>query len=598
MRLASTGIRHYPDDVLQTTTLIMTFRKILLTLVGMLSLALAACSRDESPSPVAAPAETVETRQAAFAIPDPYAADIAEAILRRGGNAVDAAIATGFAMAVTYIDAGNIGGGGFMLVYQDGEAAFVDYREKAPLAAHRDMYLDGNGEVIENATLIGSQAAGVPGTVAGFWAAHQRFGSLPWRDLVEPAVKLARDGFLPAPALVEFIQDTYDWFGDKTNFRDYFGDIRVGEPFVQPELAATLERIAGQGPDDFYRGKTAQLIVQQMDRSNGLITAEDLETYSASWRQPLRADWRQFEILSAPPPSSGGFAVIQLLKMKDYLAHHFDGVAHNSPQYIHLVAEMEKRVFADRAEYMGDPDFVSIDIDALIDDDYIAMRAAAVDPENISPVAGVAPGLESPDTTHYSIIDQWGNAVSNTYTINWDFGTGVVVEGAGFLLNNEMDDFSAKPGEPNIYGVVGSTANEIQPGKRPLSSMSPTILLEDGEPRMVLGTPGGSTIFTSVYQTIVNIIDFGLTPLEAVGATRFHHQLLPADLVTMSHSPMLPDETISALGDRGYRVEKHSFEFGDVQVVWRDDTGQLIPAADPRDRGVGRVIEIDINPAE
>jgi gamma-glutamyltranspeptidase/glutathione hydrolase len=552
---------------------------------------LAGCSPGETPVADTPPAP-VATRQAAVAIPDPYAADIAEDILRKGGNAVDAAIATGFAMAVTYLDAGNIGGGGFMLIHQDGESAFVDYRERAPLAADRDMYLDENGDVIENITLIGAQAAGVPGTVAGFWEAHQRFGSLPWRDLVEPAIQLAREGFVPAPVLVDFIRDTYGWFGDQTNFRDYFGDISADAPFVQEELARTLERIAEHGSDDFYRGRTAELIVEQMGRSNGLITAEDLETYSATWREPLRADWRQFHILSAPPPSSGGFAIIQLLKMKDYLAHHFEGVTHNSPQYIHLVAEMEKRVFADRAEYMGDPDFVDVDIDALIADSYIAQRAREIDPDAISAVPGVEPGLESPETTHYSIIDPWGNAVSNTYTINWDFGTGVVVEGAGFLLNNEMDDFSAKPGEPNIYGVVGSTANEIQPGKRPLSSMSPTILLEHGQPRMVLGTPGGSTIFTSVFQTIVNIIDFDQSPLEAVGATRFHHQLMPADLVTMSVTRPLPDETISTLGDRGYRVEPHSFEFGDVQVIWRDDDGNLIPAADPRDRGVGRVLEI------
>jgi gamma-glutamyltranspeptidase/glutathione hydrolase len=567
-------------------------RSLLFAIIA--SVALVACGPATEPAapPAAAANEGVNTRQAAIAIPDPYAADIAEDILRRGGNAVDAAIATGFAMAVTYIDAGNIGGGGFMMIHQDGETAFLDYREKAPLAAHKDMYLDDNGDVIENSTLIGGQAAAVPGTVAGFWQAHQRFGSLPWRELVEPAIALARDGFVPAPVLVDFIRDTYDWFGDQTNFRDYFGDISTDRPFVQEELAATLERIAALGADDFYRGETARLLVEQMGRSNGLITAEDLESYSAEWREPVRADWRQFEIVSAPPPSSGGFAVVQLLKMKDYLAHLFDEVPHNSPQYVHLVAEMEKRVFADRAEYMGDPDFVDIDLDALIADAYIARRAQQVDAENISMVEGVRPGLESPETTHYSIVDGWGNAVSNTYTINWDFGTGVVVEGAGFLLNNEMDDFSAKPGVPNIFGVVGNTANEIQPGKRPLSSMSPTILLENGVPRMVLGTPGGSTIFTSVFQTIVNIIDFGMTPYEAVDATRFHHQLLPADLVTMSVTRPLPAATISALGDRGYRVEPHGFEFGDVQVIWRDDEGTLIPAADPRDRGVGRVIKI------
>ena len=574
------------------TTMNNTIGKCLLTMVAAVALSACGPGPDGAAPPDTHPAQTADPRQAAIAIPDPYAADIAEAILRRGGNAVDAAIATGFAMAVTYIDAGNIGGGGFMLIHQDDETAFLDYRERAPLAAHRDMYLDQNGDVIENATLIGGQAAAVPGTVAGLWAAHQRFGSLPWADLVQPAVRLARDGFVPAPALVDFIRETYDWFGDQTNFRDYFGDISSDTPFVQPELAATLARIAELGPDDFYRGETARLLVDQMARSNGLITAEDLETYAAQWREPVRSDWRTFEVLSAPPPSSGGFAVVQLLKMKDYLAHEFDGVAHNTPQYIHLVAEMEKRVFADRAEYMGDPDFVDVDLEALIADDYIARRAGEVDPDDISRVEGVEPGLESPETTHFSIVDAEGNAVSNTYTINWDFGSGVVVEGAGFLLNNEMDDFSVKPGVPNVFGVIGNTANEIQPGKRPLSSMSPTILLENGKPRMVLGTPGGSTIFTSVFQTIVNIVDYGMTPYDAVDATRFHHQLLPADLVTMSVTRPLPAETISALSDRGYRVEPHSFEFGDVQVIWRDDSGALVPAADPRDRGVSRVLEI------
>lgn len=550
-----------------------------------------ACSREQEATPPAPLADTnTAVAQAALAIPEPYAAAIAEEILKSGGNAVDAAIATGFAMAVTFIDAGNIGGGGFMLIYQDGESSFLDYREKAPLAAHRDMYLDENGDVIPDATLVGGQAAGVPGTVAGFWAAHQRYGSLPWRDLVTPAVKLAREGFYPAPILVDDMRENYPRFDGKTNFLEYFGDISPDELFFQPELATALERIAEHGQDDFYRGEIAAMIADQMARSDGLITLRDLETYEAAWREPLRSDWRDYQIVSAPPPSSGGFAVVQLLKMKDYIDHHFEGVEHNSPQYIHLVAEMEKRVFADRAEYMGDPDYVDVDIDALLTEEYIARRALEIDPDNISELEGVEPGLESPETTHYSIVDQWGNAVSNTYTINWDYGAGVVVEGAGFLLNNEMDDFSVKPGVPNVYGVVGNTANEIQPGKRPLSSMSPTILLRDGQVELVVGTPGGSTIFTSVYQTIVNILDFGMTPQDAVGATRFHHQLLPPDLITMSISLPLPEETISGLGDRGYRVEPHSFEFGDVQVIWRDGT-ELKPAADPRDRGVGLVFD-------
>ena len=537
----------------------------------------------------AAPADvSSDEAYAAIAIPDPYAAAVAKDILMQGGNAVDAAVATGFAMAVTYIDAGNIGGGGFMLTHMDGESTFLDYREKAALAAHRDMYLDEQGEVIENATLIGAQAAAVPGTVAGMWAAHQRHGSMPWRELIEPAIELARDGFLPAPILVEEIHANIDWFGDKTNFNEYFADISVTELFKQPELAATLERIAENGTDDFYRGETARLLVEQMEKSDGLISLEDLDSYEAVWREPLQADWRDYQVLSSPPPSSGGFGVIQLLKMKDYLAPHFAGVDHNTHQYIHLVAEMEKRVFADRGEYLGDSDYVEVDIDTLISDDYIARRAREVNTRTISNLEGVSPGLTSPNTTHYSIIDQWGNAVSNTYTINWAFGSGVVIDGAGFLLNNEMDDFSAKPGSPNVYGVVGNYANEIQPGKRPLSSMSPTILLKDDEVMMVLGTPGGSTIFTSVFQTIVNIIDFDMTPLEAVGATRFHHQLLPPDLITTSIALPLSGETIAALGERGYRVEPHSWEFGDVQVIWRDGD-ELQPAADPRDRGVGEV---------
>ena len=573
----------------------MTIRRLQFSFFFALLLVLAACAPDSSSESAITKDETgPATGIAAIAIPDPYAADIAEEILRRGGNAVDASIATGFALAVTYIDAGNIGGGGFMTIHHDGESAFLDYREKAPLAADRDMYLDDNGEVIPNSTLIGGQAAAVPGTVAGFWLAHQRFGKLPWRDLLTPAIKLAAEGFLPAPILVESIEGSYDRFGDATNFNDYFGNIRSDQLFKQPELAATLERIAESGPEDFYRGETAKMLATQMERSNGLITLEDLDSYEAVWREPLRSNWRQYEVISAPPPSSGGFAVIQLLKMKDYIAHYFEGVPHNSPQYIHLVAEMEKRVFADRAEYMGDPDFVEMNMDALIADSYIARRAQEINPENISQLDGVGPGLGSPDTTHYSIIDQWGNAVSNTYTINWEYGSGVVVEGAGFLLNNEMDDFSAKPGVPNIFGVVGNTANEIQPAKRPLSSMSPTILLEDGEVRMVVGTPGGSTIFTSVFQTIVNVIDYGLTPAESVGATRFHHQLLPPDLITMSVANPLPAETISTLGDRGYRVEPHSFEFGDVQLIWRDGT-TLIPAADPRDRGVARTITLPVD---
>ncbi len=540
-------------------------------------IALAACSSTPT-APVAA-----------VAMPDRYAADVASRVLADGGNAVDAAIAATFSLAVTLPEAGNIGGGGFMLVYFEGDANFIDYRETAPSQAHRDMYLDEDGNVVENSSLVGHRASGVPGTVAGMWLAHQRYGSRPWAELITPAIALARDGFVVHAMQEAAAREVVEWHAGAVDFEGRFGVLRTGNTFRQPELAGTLERIARVGAEDFYRGETARLIVGEMKRGDGLITAEDLASYKAVERKPLRAGWRELEIVSAPPPSSGGFAVIQLLKMKDNLQDLFDGVAHNSPRYVHLVAEIEKRVFADRAEYLGDPEFVDVPIDALIEDEYLARRASEVNSSAISPLEVVSPGLESPDTTHFSILDTWGNAVSNSYTLNWDFGSGVVVEGAGFLLNDQMDDFSVKPGVPNIFGVVGSSANEIQPGKRMLSSMSPTLLLRDGEVEMVIGTPGGSTIFTSVFQTIVNIYDFNMTPKEAVSASRFHHQLLPPDLVTYSPGLPLPGNTTDELEEMGYRVEPHFFDFGDVQVVYRNNN-RTNAASDVRKRGESGLI--------
>ena len=372
----------------------MLFHRFVYPFILVLSLFVTGCSQPTDESTAAPPPAKAEAAEqmAAVAIPDPHAAKVAAQILQQGGNAVDAAVATGFALAVTYIDAGNIGGGGFMLTQMNGESAFLDYREKAALAAHRDMYLDENGDVIPSASLLGAQAAAVPGTVAGLWKAHERYGKLPWNDVVLPAIDLAENGFYPASILVEDIQAHYAQFEGKTNFREYFGEISTDVLFKQAELGATLRRIAAGGRDEFYRGKTAELIAAQMARSDGLITLEDLAAYEAVWREPLRSSWRDYEILSAPPPSSGGFAVVQLLKMKDYLAHHFEGVAHNSPQYIHLVAEMEKRVFADRAEYMGDPDFVDVDMGALLAEEYIARRAQEVNPDTISQLDAVAPG--------------------------------------------------------------------------------------------------------------------------------------------------------------------------------------------------------------
>ncbi|MDJ0910605.1 MAG: gamma-glutamyltransferase [Woeseiaceae bacterium] len=551
----------------------------------------AGCGGEQPETVSEAPAAEgqAERGHAAVAMPDTFAAQAANEILDAGGNAVDAAVAAGFSLAVTLPEAGNIGGGGFMLIWMDGEASFVDYREKAPLTADRDMFLDSEGNVIDGLSRTGHLSVGVPGTPAGLWEAHQRFGKLPWADVVEPSIRLARDGFEVPVNLGNNIEYGLRRFADKTNFADYFAEARAGELFVQPELAATLQRIADEGPDGFYAGETADLFVEEMLRGGGLITHEDLQAYEAIWREPLHTTWRQFDMYAAPPPSSGGFAVIQLLKIKDLLAHEFEGLEHNSPQYVHLVAEIEKRVFADRAEYLGDSDFVDVPIEELLTDEYLAMRAAEISVNDISDLGDVRPGLESMDTTHYSIVDHDGNAVSNTYTLNLGFGSGVIVEGAGFLLNDEMDDFSVKPGVPNAFGVVGSEANAIAPGKRMLSSMSPTILIEDGEIELVVGTPGGSTIFTSVFQTIVNIYDFGMTPLDAVGASRFHHQLLPPDEITYSPNVPLPEETISGLTDMGYRPVPHGYPFGDVQAILRAEES-WDAASDPRKRGESRVI--------
>ncbi len=529
-------------------------------------------------------------QKAAYAMPDKYAAKVVRAVLNDGGNAVDASIAAAFVLAVTFPEAGNIGGGGFMLAHMEGENHFLDYRERAPLTASRDMYLDAKGQVIDKASLVGIRAAGVPGTVAGLWQAHQKFATKPWASLIQPAIEYAETGFAVHPKKANAIDGVIKWFDGKVNFATHFGGMANGGVFKQPELAATLKRIALNGPQDFYQGQTAQLLLAQSRRDGGLLHADDLSSYAAVWREPLVSNWRDYKVVTAPPPSSGGFAVIQLLKMKQLLDDKFAGLAPNSAQYIHLIAEMEKRVFADRAEYFGDPDFVNVPIKELISDAYIARRAQEVNAVTISDINDAQPGLDSPSTTHFSIVDKWGNAVANTYTINWSYGSGTVVEGAGFILNNEMDDFSTKPGVANVYGVVGGTANEIQPAKRMLSSMSPTILLDGDNIRMVLGSPGGSTIFTSVFQGIVNVIDNGMSAADSVGASRFHHQLLPPDLITTSISIPLAGATKAALEQRGYRVEPHGWEFGDLQLIESrfDETNA---ASDPRGIGVSGVIE-------
>ena len=525
----------------------------------------------------------------AVAAPDPWGAATAAEILRAGGNAVDAAVATAFTLAVTYPQAGNLGGGGFMTLVVNGTPYFLDFREEAPLLASRDMYLDAAGTVIPDLSLVGAKGAAVPGTVRGLWLAHQRFGRLPWQRDLAPAIRYARDGFVVSKELAANADDSSKSLAGRTNFDRYFGKLKAGQRWRQPELAATLARISADGVDGFYSGKTADLIVAQMARDGGLISRADLTTYRAAWRAPLVVPWRGMQIVTAPPPSSGGVGLVQLLLMKDAQAAAFAGVLQNSAQYVHLLAELEKRVFADRAEYMGDPDFTVVPVAALTDAGYLARRAAQIDTVKPSPTPAIRPGLgESHQTTHFSVVDRSGNAVSTTYTLNDEFGNGEVVEGAGFLLNNEMDDFSSKPGVANLFGVVGSTANEIAPAKRPLSSMTPTILMRDGRVSFVVGTPGGSRIFTSVFQVICNVYDYGMTLPEALAAPRIHHQLLPADTLFEEPFARLPAAIRDDLAARGYRLENQGWD-GNVQAIAIRDR-QPLPASDPRGIGAARVV--------
>ena len=526
---------------------------------------------------------------AAIAAPDRFGAAAAKEILKKGGNAVDAAVAEAFALAVTYPEAGNLGGGGFMTIYIDGKPYFLDYRETAPAAASRDMYLDGKGEPTTALSIVGGKASGTPGAVRGLAEAHRRFGKLTWREDLAPAIRFARRGFVVHPDLAEsYKYASADFKG--LNFDRYFSRLRAGKLFRQPELAATLTRIAKRGPDEFYTGKTSDLIVAQMGRSasKGLITKADLAAYKPVWREPIQAKWREFSVITAPPPSSGGIALLQLLQMKAAAKPLFDGVALNSPRYMHLVSEIEKRVFADRAEYLGDPDFVKTPVSALIAPDYAVRRAAEINPDRPSATPSVKPGLEHHATTHFSILDANGNAVSNTYTLNGSFGSGVVVKGAGFLMNNEMDDFSVKPGAPNMFGVVGGASNAITPGKRPLSSMTPTILVRDGKVAMVIGTPGGSRIFTSVFQVLADVYDYGLSLPEAQKQLRFHHQLLPEN--TIFSEPYAPfSEPLKAdLAKLGYRFEDQGYN-GDIEAI-QVIGDHAVAASDPRGRGVALVV--------
>jgi gamma-glutamyltranspeptidase / glutathione hydrolase len=548
----------------------------------------AAAAGDGADDPRDAPAQPLLA--GAVASPDRYGALAAREILKAGGNAVDAAVATGFALAVTYPEAGNLGGGGFMTLYMNGKPYFLDYREAAPGAASAAMFLNAAGDPVAGLSLVGNLSVGVPGTVRGLAEAHRRFGRLSWRRDLAPAIRFASQGFEVVPQLIGIRDGSQSALLPGTNFGRYFSSMRAGQRFRQPELAATLQRIAAGGDREFYQGHTAKLLVAQMHRGSptGLIDGADLARYQAIWRTPVEGDWHGFRVLTAPPPSSGGIGLLQMLTMKQDAAALFQGVTLNSAQYLHLVAEIQKRVFADRAQYLGDPDAVPMTLAPLLDPAYLARRAAEIDPLRPSALSSVKPGLEKSQTTHFSILDRWGNAVSNTYSLNGWFGSGVVVEGAGFLLNDTMDDFSAKPGVPNQYGVVGADANAIAPFKRPLSSLTPTILLKDDRVAMVLGTPGGSRIFGSVFQVLVDVYDFNLPLPRALAQMRFHHQLLPENTLFAEPYAPFPPALAQALRDRGYLLETQSYN-GDIEaieVVGREP----VAAADPRARGVAMVV--------
>ncbi|HLU24464.1 MAG TPA: gamma-glutamyltransferase [Longimicrobiales bacterium] len=521
------------------------------------------------------------------------ASEVGARVLEAGGNAVDAAIATGFALAVTHPAAGNIGGGGFMVIrFPDGRATAIDFREKAPLAAHPGMFLDENGEYSSAIHHDSHLAVGVPGTVAGFALAHERYGRTPWRELVDPAVRLAADGIEVTPGLARSLAAVLP------SMRRYPASVQAfsknGEPYEageiwrQPDLARTLERIRDQGRDGFYSGETARLIVEEMRRGGGLITEEDLARYRAVERSPLRGNYRGYEIISMPPPSSGGIALIQMLNILE--GYDLAAMGHNTAPYVHHLVEAMRRAYRDRARYVADTDFVDVPIHRLTSKDYAARLREEIDPGRAGKsaaedVASLVGAVESMETTHYSVVDADGMAVSVTYTLEASYGSKITVPGAGFLLNNEMGDFNGKPGLTTETGLIGTEPNLARPEQRMLSSMTPTIVARNGELVAVVGSPGGRTIINTVLQVILNTVDFGMPIQDAVEARRFHHQWLP-DRVTME-ADAVPPEVVRALEAMGHEVRLGGTQ-GRVHAIMVDPaTGERIGAADPRDPDSG-----------
>lgn len=529
----------------------------------------------------------VESKKGMVVTTHPLATEIGLSILKKGGNAIDAAVAVNFALAVCHPSAGNIGGGGF-LVYRNakGKVFALDYREKAPLASSKDMYLDASGNVIPEKSFIGVFSVGVPGTVAGMEEMHRKFGVLPWKELIQPAIDIARNGHALTLREARGLNSNKSDFV-KENKGNYYlinpdnVDWKKGDILIQADLANTLERILVEKSKGFYQGKTAELIISEMKRLNGIISQKDLNTYKPKWRKPIVQSYKNLQIIGMPPPSSGGIALAQLMGMiKKYPLSKWGVTADSTVQ---LMIEAERRVFADRAKWLGDPDFIKVPVKPLLDSIYLKNRISSIDfskatlSSDIS--AGHFPSYESPETTHYSIVDAEGNAVSITTTLNNSFGSKVFVSGAGFLLNDEMDDFSAKAGAPNIYGLVGSKANEIQPSKRMLSSMTPTIITENGQLKMVVGTPGGSTIITSVFQVVLNALEFGMNMQQAVEYPRFHQQWKPEQ--TRVEPNRLSTFQLERLKQKGYDFS-NSASIGLVDGILVLPSGKLQGGADSR----------------
>ena len=521
---------------------------------------------------------------------DEMASRIGVDIMRSGGNAVDAAVAVHFALAVVNPEAGNIGGGGFMVTRMaDGTSAALDFREKAPLAATRDMYLDEEGNLTDK-SVIGHLAAGVPGSVAGMWEAHQRFGSIDWEDLVSPAVELAngfevKERFLGSLSST-MVESLSDFPASAAQFLPRDGQPPlVGDTLRQPHLATTLGRIRDGGPDGFYKGETADLIVAEMERGGGIITLQDLTEYTAEWREPISFTYRGHTVISMPPSSSGGATMAEMANILE--GYDLGSMDWHGPRMLHLYAEAWKRSYADRNHYLADPDFVDMPIDRMTSKAYARIRASTISETSATPSIAIGPGMEGPaegeNTTHYSIVDGAGNAVAVTTTINSWYGSKVTVTGAGFVLNNEMDDFAAKPGTANQFGLVQGENNAVAPGKRMLSAMTPTVVVNpDGTLRMVTGTPGGGTIITTVFQTISNVLDYGMNVVDAVNAPRIHHQHLP-DQIYFEPAGLAP-ESVAQLQAMGHTLVERTGMSGDAQVIIVD--GELLKAwSDPRRGG-------------